>query len=75
MKPQRYEYRKALDRAKCCLSIGRKVEGDDFTPLEKTLYGLLRHQISNPDLLQARLSSFTPDARRRIRLYPLLPKE
>jgi hypothetical protein len=74
MKHRRRLYRKALVRVKACLYIGRKVEGDDFTPLEIKLYGLLRHQISTPDLLQARLSSFTPDARRRIALYPLLAK-
>lgn len=74
MNHHRRAYRKALTRVKACLCIGRKVEGEDFNPLEITLYGLLRHQIGTPDLLQARLSSFTPDARRRIALYPLLPK-
>jgi len=68
----RFVYRKALDRAKCCLSVGLKVEGDDFDPLEKRLYEMLLHQVQNPDPLQLRLSSFTPDARSRIRLYPLL---
>ena len=74
MKTQRRVYRLALQRVKACLYVGRKVEGEDFTPLEVTLYGLLRHQIATPDLLQARLSRFTPDARRRIALYPLLAK-
>ena len=60
--------------AKACLYEGRKVEGDDFSPLTIKLYQMLRHQIAHPDLLQARLSSFTPNARVRLRLYPLIPK-
>lgn len=64
-------YRQAMTRAKACLYVGRKVEGDDFSPLEKTLYGMIRHQIGHPDPLAARLSSFTPNARSRLRLYPL----
>lgn len=33
----------------------------------------LRLQSTAPDPLVSRLSSFTPDARRRINVYPLLP--
>lgn len=50
------------------------VEGDDFTSMEKALYAMLLHQSRNPDLLAARLSSLTPNARWRLRLYPLKPK-
>lgn len=64
-------YRKALDRAKCCLSIGRAVEGDDFSPLEISLAQMLTHQRQHPDVLQLRQS---PDSRSRIRLYPLLAR-
>ena len=67
-------YRKALDRAKCCLSIGRAVEGDDFSPLEIAVAQMLIHQRRHPDVLQLRLSGFTPDSRSRIRLYPLLAR-
>lgn len=74
MKARRDAYRAALRRVKACLSIGRKVEGDDFTQLEITLYGFLLRQRQHPDLLAARLSRFTPNARLRIRLYPLSPK-
>lgn len=70
----RRSYRQAMGHAKACLYVGRKVEGDDFSPLTKALYQMLRHQTAHPDLLQARLSRFTPNAKARLRLYPLIPK-
>lgn len=72
--PAQLVYRRALARAKCCLSIGRAVKGDDFTPLEITLARMLLHQIQHPDLLELRKSGFTLDSRSRIRLYPLIAR-
>lgn len=72
--PASLTYRKALDRAKTCLYIGRPVEGDDFSPLEIAVAQMLIHQRRHPDVLQLRLSRFTPDSRSRIRLYTLLAR-
>lgn len=67
-------YRRAMIRIEACLCVGRKVEGEHFTPLEKTLYAMRLKQRQNYDPLEARLSRLTPDARTRLRLYPLIPK-
>lgn len=67
-------YRREMVYAKAFIYTGVRVEGDDFSPLMKSLYRLLRHQIGHPDHLQMRLSSFTPDAKSRTLLYPLAHK-
>ena len=58
--------------AESCLGSPARWLSSDLAAIK--LYQMLRHQIAHPDLLQARLSSFTPNARVRLRLYPLIPK-
>lgn len=74
MKKRPTGYQAAVRRVKACLSIGCKVDGEDFSELEKRLYGFFLHQRRHPDMLVARTSRFTPNARLRIKLYPLSPK-
>lgn len=66
----RTEYRRAAVKARLHLMHGFPFDAD-LTSLERLAVAALRTSWQQVDMLDCRLSNFTPDARRRITLYPL----
>lgn len=66
----RKQFRQATARAKTHLLHGTGPDDFWLTPLEQKAAAFIRKSWQLTDYLAARLSSFTPDARSRITLYP-----
>ena len=66
------QYRLARRNATATMLYGYGNDNDRFTAFEKRVAEYLKRQWqTGSDTLAARMSSFTPDAASRLRLYPM----